>query len=339
MELAKLIAACFVVWMHIPFPGRFGELVAYIGSFAVPLFFMLSGYFNYRATCSQILRRAKHIFTLWIAGDAARVAWLAVQTILRRESLKDFILLVLPDQEKLTDWVICQMPILSGHLWYLHAMVVVYLLYWAYVRFRGEDRQNDHPLYWAGFSLFAVYFTMAVLLRPEGEEMLPVYRNAYIMGIPFFTAGIFFREYEEHILSCFGLSSGRLIAIVCVGVLLTVQQWIRCATGMPLGMLIADFALLPLLAQHPQLTHPGSRWEKVPEKCGTWSTWIYIFHVMVSEFYGLFLQQESTAILGKQEEWLRPIFIVMISTIVAMLIDFILSTVKTKRLLTLPQKR
>ena len=46
MELLKFAAAFFVVWIHAPFPGKLGQLVSTLARFAVPMFFLFSGYFN-----------------------------------------------------------------------------------------------------------------------------------------------------------------------------------------------------------------------------------------------------------------------------------------------------
>lgn len=43
MDLAKLIASFFVVFLHVPFPGQIGQIIGCLARFAVPLFFILAG--------------------------------------------------------------------------------------------------------------------------------------------------------------------------------------------------------------------------------------------------------------------------------------------------------
>ncbi len=43
LNLLKLFACCSVVFMHVKFPGRFGEVVNDI-NYAVPVFLMIAGY-------------------------------------------------------------------------------------------------------------------------------------------------------------------------------------------------------------------------------------------------------------------------------------------------------
>lgn len=45
IDFLKGIAAIFVVFIHVKLGGTFGDYIAAIGAFAVPFFFMVSGYF------------------------------------------------------------------------------------------------------------------------------------------------------------------------------------------------------------------------------------------------------------------------------------------------------
>lgn len=50
LDILKGVAALFVIWIHEQFPGVTGHLVNRIGAFAVPVFFMVSGYFGQNAS-------------------------------------------------------------------------------------------------------------------------------------------------------------------------------------------------------------------------------------------------------------------------------------------------
>ena len=43
----KAIAACMVIFIHIDLPGQTGVFIEALSRFAVPFFFMISGYFCY----------------------------------------------------------------------------------------------------------------------------------------------------------------------------------------------------------------------------------------------------------------------------------------------------
>lgn len=331
MEVAKFIASAFVVFIHVHFPGNVGDLIDYAGSFAVPMFFAITGYFNFQADSRKAMKRTKHIVKLYLLGVGTYLLWIAVSTACGHGTVMDFVLRVLPDQVGLTKWLVLQSEFLVGHLWYLHALIVVYLLYWAYLRFYEGIEAPRQPLYFAGFVLFAIMFVVGVIIPLYDNAFPGVCRNAYLMGIPMFIMGIFFHEYQDQIVSRFRLTPAKLVGLVILGELLTVQQWIRCGVGTPMGTLIASAALILLLALTPQLVSQGSVWEKVVMKCGACSTWIYLFHLTVEEIYVAFFQNGISQILREEVEiWIHPVLIFVVSALLGMVIDMI-SNMLSKR--------
>lgn len=269
-----------------------------------------------------MLRRTGHIVKLYLIGVSAYLLWLAVSMAYEHKTILDFVLRVLPDQAGLTKWVVLQSEFLVGHLWYLHALIVVYLLYWVYLRFvcAGESR---HFLYVAGFIQFALMFLVGVILPIYDNEFPGVCRNAYLIGIPMFIMGIFIHEYEERIISCFRLTPMKLIVTIVVGELFTVQQWYGNGRGMPFGTIIACIALILLLVSKPQLATHGSFGEIVILKFGVYSTWIYLFHLIVDEAYTTFFQDRFSLFMPSVEPWIHPILIFIISGVLAVAIDLI----------------
>ena len=47
MECFKMVAAIFVVFLHVPFPGKTEGWMLILANSAVPLFFAITGYFKY----------------------------------------------------------------------------------------------------------------------------------------------------------------------------------------------------------------------------------------------------------------------------------------------------
>ena len=73
LDVIKGIAAIFVVFIHVQFAGVAGEYIAKIGSFAVPLFFMVSGYFSHQASKEKLLRSVKNTVILIIVAYAINI--------------------------------------------------------------------------------------------------------------------------------------------------------------------------------------------------------------------------------------------------------------------------
>lgn len=49
LNIVKLVASYMVVFIHVSFPGQFGIDIVYLARFAVPFFFIVSGYFSYNS--------------------------------------------------------------------------------------------------------------------------------------------------------------------------------------------------------------------------------------------------------------------------------------------------
>ena len=68
LDTIKGVACICVVFIHIHFPGVLGDVVARLSNFAVPIFFMTSGFFSFsydRCWKNKVLkRRAKRILLM-----------------------------------------------------------------------------------------------------------------------------------------------------------------------------------------------------------------------------------------------------------------------------------
>ena len=62
MDFLKGIACIFVVFIHVKFPGDFGQAVQAVARFAVPFFFMVSGYYCYRKDYQGVKGGGKKIW-------------------------------------------------------------------------------------------------------------------------------------------------------------------------------------------------------------------------------------------------------------------------------------
>ena len=70
-DLFKWAAALFVLLLHVPFPGDVGGTVRMFARWAVPFFFMVSGYFTYgavqREDAGRLVRRIRRLLRFGVA--------------------------------------------------------------------------------------------------------------------------------------------------------------------------------------------------------------------------------------------------------------------------------
>ena len=61
LDMVKAICAYAVVLLHVHFPGSAGIIANVLARFAVPVFFMVSGYFCFRGDDTEFIRTGKKI--------------------------------------------------------------------------------------------------------------------------------------------------------------------------------------------------------------------------------------------------------------------------------------
>lgn len=316
MELCKFIASFFVVFIHAPFPGRLGGLVDCLARFAVPMFFMISGYFNYQATSRQVLRRLKHILTLFLTGALFRQFCTCVSIELKGGSTIAHLITLIPESDELLRLLILQIPPYTGHLWYLCAMVVCYLTFWVFVRFHEDSHTNYLGFYVLATSLFAIFFAQDVIAPSSGitDAGIPM-RNGWFFGLPLFAAGLFIHQYQQQIFHIFSTSAWKLAGVMGVGILLSILQWDSSGIGIiPFGTYFEVVTLMLLMISRPQVSFLG---EKTACTLGALSMWIYLLHLPLYLVFGDFFREPFLAMFPKAGAYLEPLVIATISVIAA----------------------
>lgn len=301
LECCKLLAACFVVFLHIPFPGTFGALVVCLSRFAVPLFFAVSGWFSYGAPAKKLLLRLRHILLLELAGDILYIAWRCIRECLSGEALLWSLMGQLPDPAQLKLWLLWNVDPFGGHLWYLSATALCYGILWIYTLLRKEKKYG--LLYGAGLLLLAGFFAMSEFSRFTGIRVdYRVYRSGIFMGFPLFSLGMCLRQHR-------GRFPG--LPLLAAGILLSILEW-QYFGGYDLyiGSVLTAAGILLLTDRHPGL--PG-RAAKAAASFGSVSTVVYLVHLLLQEVYSHFLQYSLELGLGSREPWLRPLLILAAS--------------------------
>lgn len=129
LDIAKAIACIGAVIMHCSFPGVVGKFVAYLFKFAVPLFFMVSGYFlfkpgmNKESKIKNLKRKARHIFFILLSAEALSAAYFVTGSLFNMES---YALPALSISDILINCLTG--TFFNGTLWFLYALLWSYLL-------------------------------------------------------------------------------------------------------------------------------------------------------------------------------------------------------------------
>lgn len=322
MECCKMIAAVMVVFIHAQFPGAFGSLLIALSRFAVPMFFAISGYFNYQAEPGRILRRMWHIVKLNVGAVILYAVWTACTAGL--DSVSGMVSFLMPDAASLMRWMVLHASpyALAEPMWFMTSLIICYGALWCYTTFQKEETVDYKALYQAAFTLFTIYFALVVVLPMVDVVIMERgYRNGWFLGIPMFTMGIFIREYQDRIWERFHLTTTKLWGVLLAGVLLTLLQWKgEMNSEMPIGTLLSVTALIILVGRG---TAPG--WlshgvaAKAASRLGVVSTAVYILHPLLVDVYDRYISGAVTDAVGGGEPWIRPLIVLGLSLTAAVI--------------------
>lgn len=330
MECWKMIAAFLVVFNHASFPGTLGSIIVHLGGFAVPIFFMICGYFNFQATSEQVARRTKHIAELLLIGTLSYIVWGCIATELEGGSSIAYLRAAIPDPDEIVRWLILHVHPYAGHLWYLNASIAVYLVFYVYTRFANTDTICYRPFYILCLIQFAIVFAMDTATSAWSAENVHLFaRCGWFAGLPMFGAGLFLREHQERIFSAFSLSGWKLVLSAILGAMLTILQGRTTGLGvLPFGTLIGVVSIMLFLVSHPVVPIKSKTAKRLIMKFGPISTWIYIVHLIFVLCYERFLLVPFTTFFGEKEPFLYPLLILCASIVTAVLCEFTTHLIK-----------
>lgn len=320
LELCKLIAACFVVFIHVPFPAPAGEFVLCLARFAVPMFFAISGWYSYGAAPDKLLRRMCHVLALELTGIAIALLWRAVAAVYTGWDPVQALMSALPGRDALKLWLLISDDPFSGHLWYLSASAFSYGILWIYTR-SGCVKWGYRPLYVLGGILLAAHFAMGELCRYTGIQVFyKIPRSGIFFGLPMFLMGLFLRQHRDALLQ--KCNSTRLGLLFLFGTVLSIAEWKYFGVfDLYMGLLLSVPAVLLLTCRHPGVPR---QLEKAAALCGSISTGIYLIHIAV--YNGC-----QTFFPWRAESWLQPLLVLGVSLAAATVWKCLISCVSFLR--------
>lgn len=302
LECCKLIAACFVVFIHVPFPQPAGDFVLCLARTAVPLFFAISGWYSYQTAPGKLLQRMGHMLLLELAGIAVMMLWRLGFTAYMGLDVRQMLLESLPGKEALLRWLVFNDDPFGGHLWYLSASAFAYGALWIYgCLVRG--RWGYRPLYVLGTLLLLTHLAMGEFSRYTGLVVLfRNYRTGLLYGLPMMILGLYLREHRDVLGKWWTLP--RLVLLLAGGIGLSLAEWKHFGVcDFYSGLVLTVSALLLMTDRYPGVP---ARLAGIASRCGPVSTLVYLVHLTVNDGYMAFVQWRVAMALPSWEAWIRP---------------------------------
>lgn len=298
LNFLKGVGCIAVVLIHVKFPNGFGVFMTNLAQFAVPIFFMISGYFAYNVNRNVLKRRALKItkITIWATSffSLCRILFL-----IKDGELNLWLL-------QLADWKVWMGLLIlndfdfikAGHLWFLPALIYAYV-----VLYIVEKRGWYLFFYKILPCLFSVLLLVGIYISMHGYSY---HWGANILSsLPFVLMGHYiasnarFREcWSNHMLIVFSILG---ILLVCGGQFF---EWMTYLWGV--GTVVYSISLFLLAVNNPRVRLS----EKIESLGDKYSLYIYIFHLAIAGVISLFTKK-----VGIYENilWGRPILVIALT--------------------------
>lgn len=332
IECGRLFAAFCVVFIHVGFSeiSFIKSAVDCVACFAVPYFFVISGYYAYQANEEKAVKQIKNMIKLTAIAMAVYFGWLCfLQGVLSHQSVVELLKSILGEYS-IARWIFLNATPPTVHLWYLSAAMYCWIILWVYIKFQGESERNYKPIYLVSIFLLAIHILLSVNIQAAGTSVAGnIYKNAMFFGFPMFGVGLFLHEYQDRIIEKFHLKNTKLIMITAVGILLSLLQWRGIGScEMPVGMIFTVSATVLLLQRYPVISGKHAMIAGLIARFGRISTNIYIMHIMWAQIYGITLKDKLVVISSQLEACLCPFIIIFISLIFAIFCEVFLDMIQ-----------
>lgn len=309
LNLLKGVACIGVVLIHIQFPGVTGLVVEKMSRFAVPLFLMIAGFYAYNCDECTAKKRLQKIFKIFVIGYLVYFAWYFGMALLKGEGL-EYLSLNYNWKTIVNIVVFCSPNPLPGHLWYLIAMIEVYMLWYFIVKVGREKLFLPLiPL------LFLLQVGLTIFCDFKG--LFWSYKINFILsGLPYFLMGYYIRSKD----SLPRIKNKWLFVTIlfCIPMILLSSITDFYINYSCIFLIPYSIAIFLLGVKNPDRS--ASKFlEYIGEKL---SLFVYIFHILISSVYGLLARCLFHVDLESElYQWTKPLLVISFSIFTAFVVN------------------
>ena len=285
VDVFKIVSAIFVVFLHFPFPGYLGKAVFSIARFAVPFFFIVSGYYysksNKKTQLAKTPAKIKYIFSLLLVSELLGF----MQKLLNHydsqysflNNFKSVIIICLQNYNAEKWRAFSFTPLFNYSAWFLVQLIIVYAVFALITKFKlyNAAKVIIPTCFIFGFFLIRICYFSNISLPPYLDYFI------MFMGVPFFSFGYYLKEHSfmPKINTLF------LILLIILGAALSVLESVFISTAnLFFGSLVIDFVLTALFIKNADASMKTPI-GKLLSFCGNKiSLYVYILHPFVGNF-------------------------------------------------------
>lgn len=188
LDALKFILSFCIVIIHLPFPGTVGSVALALFRVAVPLFFMIGGYFCISYNDTQMKKMLVKLLKLLLVGTGLMILANIIAILCKGGTLDEIIeyIMKIPSSRVFTDVLLKNVSYISGPLWFLYAYVYVLLFWWLCKKVNCVTMCKVTAIL---LCIVAPIFGKYSYLILNHGFLREDTRNWLFMGLPFFVLG------------------------------------------------------------------------------------------------------------------------------------------------------
>ncbi len=311
LNLLKFVACFGVVFIHVPFPGIFGEIIKYLSGFSVPLFFMISGYYSYGCDYKKIKSKLIKILKILLFTYILYLFYNIIMSI-KNSDFPGWLIRYYNFHNIILSIVFCTIW-WAIPLWYLIAMSEVYLV-WMIVVKKGLQSK------FTSFTFVLLLLELILTIYVDSVGINWYYKTNFICrAMSWFMLGYLIKEKYENKLD--KISNIKLLCVVFLGsfIILSFIFFKPTINYSCLGLLFISPALFLIGIKNPDI-----KINKFIEFIGDkLSMYIYIFHLIISWLIISRIKLFGINIDGIYS-YIHPIFTLIATILISSIFYFIL---------------
>ena len=332
LYLFEVLASCFVVFIHCKFPGTFGLCVDATARFAVPFFFMISGFFLCceETEIAEFRKKVrKKLFRTCILLGISFLTFFAIRIIIclkNNNSVLDYLCASF-SLKKFLMFLFFNQPFISTHNWFLLSLIICYSFVLIFAKF---FIRNNTLIKLAPLLVICIYFFRMLMsifqptlfgLNLSNENIYHAWWNS---GLVFVSCGILIKK----------IILKRPFSTRCTLIMFISSLLLMVIEGVLISYYIAPMTYyLFSIAFCFSIFVLSSKWPKIYtfvlfERIGNWTRWVYIFHPAFIIFSGVIIGYITNT--ENIIEWLLPIITLLLTVLFAVVLQSIIALTKRK---------
>lgn len=300
LHAIKVLACFSVVSLHIWLPGKVGAVYQIIARFAVPMFFLISGFYSYNISKEKIKQRIKKMGKLILLSTFFYII-IFVYILWQKRDLHLFIqnfnftnIVRFVIFNRISDLI----GSMATPLWYLYAMLYIYTYF------------SKKKLLLTKQSITLLIILSIIIEFMTNDSIF--YRNFLFMGMPFFGIGTLFSKMKDQITHYRKLDKLLILGLVLSSILLVLEYYILGNTfELYISSILIAIILMLFAIKKPNAINIGM----LNDIGKNYTTFIYITHEFIIFIFITFISNNLILKFG-------TIFVFFISYSLGILFQF-----------------